>query len=129
MGADRLKAAFGGRGGVPAFVAFVTGGFPTRADTVPAMLAMQECGVSVIEVRCDPRDGLRRDEGERARSAVLRWCGHDMCGCRASPPSLRAARQLASLGPIMHGQLPIVGAHRPTAPRLTLLLHADRRAL
>jgi hypothetical protein len=51
MGADRLKAAFGGRGGVPAFVAFVTGGFPTRADTVPAMLAMQESGVSVIEVR------------------------------------------------------------------------------
>ena len=51
MGADKLAAAFRGRNGTPAFVAFVTGGFPNKDATVPAMLAMQESGVSVIEVR------------------------------------------------------------------------------
>lgn len=49
MGAERLRGAFAGRNGVPAFVAFITAGFPRRDVTVPAMLAMQEEGVSVIE--------------------------------------------------------------------------------
>ncbi len=53
MGADRLRGAFE-TGRKPTFVAYVTGGFPTREDTVPVMLAMQECGVGVIEVRSDP---------------------------------------------------------------------------
>ncbi len=49
--AARIEAAFrkGDKG--PAFVAYVTAGFPSPADTVPALLAMQEAGVDVIEVR------------------------------------------------------------------------------
>jgi hypothetical protein len=50
MGSDRLNAAFSSARR-PTFVAYCTGGFPTRQDTVPVMLAMQECGVGVIEVR------------------------------------------------------------------------------
>jgi tryptophan synthase len=46
--ASALQAAFAAK--KPAFVGYVTGGFPTKADTVPAMLAMQESGVDVIEV-------------------------------------------------------------------------------
>lgn len=36
--------------GVPAFVTFVTAGFPTVADTVPILLGMQEGGADVIEL-------------------------------------------------------------------------------
>lgn len=36
--------------GQPALVTFVTAGYPTRADTVPIMLAMQEGGADVIEL-------------------------------------------------------------------------------
>jgi tryptophan synthase alpha subunit len=46
--AKRIEAAFAKK---PAFVGYITGGFPTAADTVPAMLAMQASGVDVIEVR------------------------------------------------------------------------------
>ncbi|KAJ7286086.1 bifunctional tryptophan synthase TRP1 [Mycena rebaudengoi] len=35
---------------VPAFVTFVTAGFPNRDDTVPMLLAMQEGGADVIEL-------------------------------------------------------------------------------
>jgi hypothetical protein len=47
--AARLEAAF--RGAKPAFVAYVTAGFPTLDATVPALVAMQQSGVDVIEVR------------------------------------------------------------------------------
>jgi hypothetical protein len=46
--ADRLTAAFAGKS--PAFVGYITGGFPGKADTVPVLLAMQEAGVDIIEV-------------------------------------------------------------------------------
>ncbi|KAJ7047059.1 bifunctional tryptophan synthase TRP1 [Mycena alexandri] len=36
--------------GVPAFVTFVTAGYPTRDDTVPMLLAMQEGGADIIEL-------------------------------------------------------------------------------
>ncbi|KAG8984935.1 tryptophan synthetase, partial [Tulasnella sp. 427] len=42
--ADKRKA------GVPAFVTFVTAGFPTVNDTVPILLGMQEGGADVIEL-------------------------------------------------------------------------------
>jgi hypothetical protein len=45
--AKRISAAFEKK---PAFVGYITGGFPSAADTVPAMLAMQAAGVDVIEV-------------------------------------------------------------------------------
>ena len=47
--ATRIRAAFAAR--KPAFVAYVTAGFPTPSETVPALIAMQEAGVDVIEVR------------------------------------------------------------------------------
>ncbi len=47
--AARLQAAFAGK--KPAFVAYTTGGFPGKEDTVPILLAMQESGVDIIEVR------------------------------------------------------------------------------
>jgi tryptophan synthase len=34
----------------PAFVTFITAGYPERADTVPAMLALQKGGANVIEL-------------------------------------------------------------------------------
>ena len=36
--------------GEPALVTFVTAGYPSPADTVPIMLAMQEGGVDIIEL-------------------------------------------------------------------------------
>lgn len=36
--------------GVPALVTFVTAGYPTRDDTVPMLLAMQEGGADIIEL-------------------------------------------------------------------------------
>ena len=44
----RLSKAFAEN--KPAFVAYVTGGFPQRDSTVPVLLAMQAAGVNVIEV-------------------------------------------------------------------------------
>lgn len=51
--AARIQAAFAKAH--PAFVAYITGGFPGKADTVPILLAMQECGVDIIEVCLRPR--------------------------------------------------------------------------
>jgi tryptophan synthase len=45
--AARLTAAFSKK---PAFVGYVTAGFPSRADTVPALSAMAESGVDIIEL-------------------------------------------------------------------------------
>jgi hypothetical protein len=33
-----------------AFIPYVTAGFPTRADTVPLLLALQQAGADIIEV-------------------------------------------------------------------------------
>ena len=37
--------------GRPAYIPYITAGFPTRGDTVPAMLAMEKAGADIIEVR------------------------------------------------------------------------------
>ncbi len=48
---NRLSNVFSGEGAKkPAFVAFLTAGYPTLDITVPAMLAMERCGVGLIEV-------------------------------------------------------------------------------
>jgi tryptophan synthase len=47
--ASILRAAFADPSR-PAFVGFLTAGFPSLESTVPALLAMQESGVNVIEV-------------------------------------------------------------------------------
>lgn len=50
--ADALKKVFADRKaqGEPAFVTFLTAGFPTVNDTVPAMLAMEKGGADIIEL-------------------------------------------------------------------------------
>ncbi|KIO28040.1 hypothetical protein M407DRAFT_243190 [Tulasnella calospora MUT 4182] len=49
---EALKRTFADKRkeGVPAFVTFVTAGFPTVNDTVPVLLGMQEGGADVIEL-------------------------------------------------------------------------------
>jgi len=49
---DALKSLFAKKAaeGEPAFVTFVTAGYPTPADTVPIMLAMQAGGADIIEL-------------------------------------------------------------------------------
>ncbi|KAJ7219508.1 bifunctional tryptophan synthase TRP1 [Mycena pura] len=49
---DAIKKVFADKKaqGVPAFVTFVTAGYPNRDDTVPLLLAMQEGGADIIEL-------------------------------------------------------------------------------
>ncbi|KAJ7745019.1 bifunctional tryptophan synthase TRP1 [Mycena maculata] len=49
---EALKKVFADKKseGAPALVTFVTAGYPTRNDTVPVLLAMQEGGADVIEL-------------------------------------------------------------------------------
>ncbi|KAJ7510111.1 bifunctional tryptophan synthase TRP1 [Mycena galericulata] len=49
---EALKKVFADKKseGLPALVTFVTAGFPTRDDTVPMLLAMQEGGADIIEL-------------------------------------------------------------------------------
>ncbi|KIY73255.1 bifunctional tryptophan synthase TRP1 [Cylindrobasidium torrendii FP15055 ss-10] len=49
---DALKKVYADKKaeGQPALVTFFTAGFPTRADTVPILLAMQEGGTDIIEI-------------------------------------------------------------------------------
>jgi len=51
-GAAHLNAAFAARAGTgsPAFIAFLTAGYPALATTVPAMAAMDAAGVDIIEL-------------------------------------------------------------------------------
>lgn len=49
---NRLRAAIttATRDGRTAFIAYITGGYPTRADTVPLLLALQAGGADIVEV-------------------------------------------------------------------------------
>ena len=51
-GIERLSAAFSSRNasGKPAFVAFLTAGYPSLASTVPSMLAAHQPGLQLKEV-------------------------------------------------------------------------------
>lgn len=50
--AEQLKQVFAAKKaeGEPAFVTFVTAGYPTREDTVPNMLALEAGGADIIEL-------------------------------------------------------------------------------
>lgn len=77
----RLSAAFTahqGRG--PAFVAFLTSGYPTLATTVPAMLCMQRNGVDVIEIGMPFSDPLadggtiaKANQGALENGVNMKW--------------------------------------------------------
>lgn len=77
-----MRAAFASRNaaGKPAFVAFLTAGFPSLASTVPSLLALQAAGVDVIEVGVAFSDPLadggtiaRASEGALANGVSLAW--------------------------------------------------------
>lgn len=77
-----LTAAFAARkaSGTPAFVAFLTAGYPNLAITVPAMVAMERAGVDVIEVGVpfsDPMaDGgtiAKANQGALENGVSLAW--------------------------------------------------------
>ena len=38
--------------GKPAFIPYLTAGYPTKADTVPGLLALEKSGADIIEVGC-----------------------------------------------------------------------------
>jgi tryptophan synthase alpha subunit len=64
----------------PAFVAFLTAGYPTLATTVPAMLAMQRGGVGLIEVGMPFSDPLadggtiaKANQGALENGVTVKW--------------------------------------------------------
>lgn len=92
MGADHLAAAFAGRApGFPTFVAYVTGGFPTRSDTVPAMLAMQAAGVGVIEIGVPFSDPMADGGTIQRANQVALTNGFTLADCVAATRQARAA--------------------------------------
>jgi len=70
--------------GMPAFVTFVTAGYPTADATVPIMLAMQAGGADIIELGMpfsDPiADGPSIQESNTVRPSTL-WALHGLYAC------------------------------------------------
>lgn len=66
--------------GSPAFITFVTAGYPTPNDTVPILLAMQNGGADIIEIGVpfsDPvADGPAIQETNMVRSTYLKLDRH-----------------------------------------------------
>ena len=89
MASSRLRAAFAASR--PAFIAFLTAGFPTLASTVPAMVAMQASGVDVIEVGVPFSDPLadggtiaRANHVALANGVTVSWVLDAVRGARAA---------------------------------------------
>lgn len=87
--ATRLRAAFDTRR--PAFVAFLTAGYPKLDITVPAMLAMQQAGVDVIEVGVPFSDPLadggtiaKANQGALDNGVSLAWVLSTVKAARAA---------------------------------------------
>lgn len=55
--------------GKVAYIPYITSGFPTKEDTVPMLLGMQEAGADIIEVRVAYAVGPAS-----ARGVVCRTC-------------------------------------------------------
>jgi len=73
--ADALKKVFADRKaqGEPAFVTFLTAGYPTRSSTVPAMLGMERGGADVIELGVPFSDPIADGRAiQEANTAALR---------------------------------------------------------
>ena len=88
-GSAALRLAFASR--KPAFVGYLTCGFPTAAATVPALLAMQAAGVDVIEVGVPFSDPMA-DGGTIQRANELALAGGvTLADCLAAVRAARAA--------------------------------------
>jgi len=88
-GSAALRLAFASR--KPAFVGYLTCGFPTAAATVPALLAMQAAGVDVIEVGVPFSDPMA-DGGTIQRANELALAGGvTLTDCLAAVRAARAA--------------------------------------
>ena len=92
----------------PAFVAFLTAGYPTLATTVPAMLAMQRGGVGLIEVGMPFSDPLadggtiaKANQGALENGVTLKW----------TLAMIREARAAGLTTPIV-----LMGVRAPRAP-------------
>ena len=79
MSSTRLTDVFKS-GKKPAFVAFLTAGYPSLASSVPAMLAMQKRGVALIEVGMPFSDPLadggtiaKANQGALENGVTVRW--------------------------------------------------------
>jgi len=92
-GAARLSAAFASANacGRPAFVAYLTAGFPRAADTVPALLAMQQEGVDVVELGVPFSDPMADGGTIQAANMVALANGVTLRGVLALVREARAA--------------------------------------
>lgn len=80
---NRLRSAIelANREGRPAFIAYVTAGYPTRADTVPILLALQAGGADIVELGVPFSDPLadgatiqRANEVALAQGVTIEEC-------------------------------------------------------
>ena len=91
--AARISSAFSAARarGAPAFVAYLTAGFPHAADTVPALLAMQAEGVDVVELGVPFSDPMADGGTIQAANMVALANGVTLRGVLAMVKEARAA--------------------------------------
>jgi len=82
----------------PAFVTFVTAGYPTKDDTVPLLLAMQAGGADIIELGVPFSDPIADGPVIQASNTVRQtlWPTHDLLNplcCRLPSPTVSNTQQ------------------------------------
>ncbi|CAE8640439.1 unnamed protein product [Polarella glacialis] len=89
---ERLAARFTAcrENGRTAFVAFVTAGYPTKADTVPALLELEKQGADVIELGVPFSDPMADGSAIEAASVVAIKGGTIYSDCLAFVKEARA---------------------------------------
>ena len=122
---SRLSDAFTKRpSSSPAFVAFLTAGYPTLASTVPAMLAMQESGVRVIEVGMPFSDPLadggtiaKANQGALENGVTVKWTLETVREARAAGVTIPIVLMGVSAGCAESaGLLSVLCTVQPRAP-------------
>lgn len=117
-GSAALRLAFASR--KPAFVAYLTCGFPSAAATVPALLAMQASGVDVIEVGVPFSDPMADGGTIQKANEVALAGGVTLADCLAS---VRAARAAGLTAPVV-----LMGYYNPVLRYGEARLVADAAA-
>lgn len=144
--AEALRAAFEAK--KPAFVGFVTAGFPTKAETVPALLAMEEAGVDVIELGVPFSDPMADGATIQKANQVALLNGTTVGDCISAVRDARAAGLKAPvvlmgyLNPFMrYGEAKLVDdcadagvsgyivVDLPVEEATSFVAHCDRRGL